>query len=116
MPIDKKIFIPNSYNSIDVTAIPENAFINCSAVEIRVPSSVTSIAGGAFIGDGALESITLPFVKNSFSYIFTKTDTKAALSIKNVVVLGGTIADSAFYNNTTLLSITLEDGVQSVGT
>ena len=115
-----------------------------SVTEIVVPDYVTGIEEGAFSGCASLESITLPFVGGSasptrassstlFGYIFgtssytggTSTrqyyasssyaDYYIPLSLKNVTITGGNILYGAFYGCSGLTSVTIPEGVTSIG-
>ena len=112
---------------------------------IIVPDYVTKIISGAFKGCSNLKSITLPFVGESknattssstlFGYVFGtssytgSTATKQYYSnllnnyvtyyipnsLKTVTITGGKILYGAFYNCTSLESITIPDSVTSIG-
>ena len=111
------IEIPNS-----VVSIGEEAFSNCVSLKtIIIPDSVTYIGEGAFLACNSLESITLPFVGEEadgtgathFGYIFSASDYSdngrcVPENLKEVIITGGAkIGYSAFYNCTSLESITL---------
>ena len=128
-----------------VKSIGEYAFGGCSSLEIMtIPDSVTSIGPSAFSGCSTLENLTIPFVGSSasatsassstlFGYIFgtasytggiateqyysssSKTTYYIPSSLKKVTVAGGSINYGAFYNCSNLTSITIGDGVTSIG-
>ena len=119
------ITIPNS-----VTSIGYGAFTNCSSLtSITIPDSVTSIGSGAFQYCTSLTSITIPFVgamidgsdSTHFGYIFGASSGRnnssyVPSSLKTVVITGGTsIRADAFYNCSSLTSITIPDSVTSIG-
>ena len=61
--ISGDLVIPETYNGVSITTIPEGAFSNCSKIKsIVLPNTITSIAQGAFAGCITLESITVPYV------------------------------------------------------
>ena len=116
------ITIPDS-----VTYIDESAFGNCiSLASITIPDSVTSIGNDAFSYCTSLTSITV--ADNNQSYcdvdgvLFNKDKTElvqypagktsASYSIPNSVT---EIGDGAFSYCTSLASITIPDGVTSIG-
>ncbi len=65
------VTIPETINSLPVTAIGGHAFLGCQTITtITVPSSVTSIGAGAFAMCPALGKITIPAEVTSFSNIY----------------------------------------------
>ena len=112
---------------------------------IIIPDSVTSIASGAFRGCSGLTNMTLPFVGASktasnrydqvfgyiFGYIINNSSVPGATlqyysspkyyyyyipsSIKSVTITGGEIPYDAFCNCSGLTSVTIGNGVTSIG-
>ena len=112
---------------------------------IIIPDSVTSIASGAFRGCSGLTNMTLPFVGASktasngydqvfgyiFGYIINNSSVPGATlqyysspkyyyyyitsSIKSVTITGGQIPYNAFYSCSGLTSVTIGNGVTSIG-
>ena len=127
------------------TNIPNEAFLNCATLtSVTILNSVTNIGSSVFSGCSSLESLTIPFVGGSanatsasastlFGYIFGKSRYTGdhsteqyyssnysiyyfiPLSLKNVTVTGGNIHYGAFYNCSNLKSITIGEGVTSIG-
>ena len=125
--------------SCSITSIKDK-----TVTEIVVPNYVTSISGGAFSDCYSLESITLPFVGGSksatsarsstlFGYIFGASSYTGSVatkqyyssysyntyyipsSLKSVTITGGNILYGAFYNCSSLTSVTISDSVTSIG-
>ena len=118
---------------------------NKSVTDLIVPGYVTEIEEGAFSGCISLTNVSLPFVgKNEFAttassstlfgYIFGATSYTGGsatsqrygyysssvtyfvpTSLKNVTIIGGNILYGAFYNCSSLLSITIPDDIENIG-
>ena len=127
------VIIPDS-----MMIIGNGAFSGCrSLTSITIPDSVTRIDASAFYGCSSLESMTIPFVGASndsryFGYIFGTSSYTGGVatkqynygsyntyyipaSLKSVTVTGGNILYGAFYNCSGLTSITIGNGVTSIG-
>ena len=100
-----------------------------TVTKITIPDYVTSISQGAFSSCSSLESITIPFIgaapsdtnNTHFGYFFgassySDNSNYVPSSLKSVVITGGSsIGSSAFYNCSSLTSITIPDSVTSIG-
>ncbi len=96
------ITIPES-----VTSIGNEAFYNCTSLEsITIPESVTSIGGSAFYGC----PITTATMPTSVIGSIPKSSLQAV-----ILTSGDTIGEKAFYNCTSLESITIPESVTSIG-
>jgi hypothetical protein len=87
--------IPESYNSMKVTAIEEEAFKGMNSLtSVIVPNSMLTIGKGAFSGCSGITSITLPFIGSSrdvnntedsvLGYIFGEDSYEEASEIEQI--------------------------------
>ena len=112
------ITIPNR-----VTKIGNYAFCGCTGfTDIEIPNSVTSIGAYAFSGCTSLTEITIPFVGTSANATEASDSTKFKAifgeipnNLKTVIISGGKIHNNAFERERKITSITLLDGVKSIG-
>ena len=116
--------------SANPLAYAGNLYLNGNLVtELVIPDSVTSIGRYAFYGCTSLESMTIPFVgatldgadNTHFGYIFgassySSNDGYVPASLKSVTITGGSsIGERAFYDCSSLESISIPDSVTSIG-
>jgi len=89
--ISRRIVLPRVIDNMQVTAIGEAAFKECSEITVvSIPESVTSIGSEAFYGCKSLLEIHIP---------------------ENVLLIG----DYAFFNCNSLNNITIPEGVTYIG-
>ena len=101
------------------------AFYSTAVTSIKIPSSVTSIGYDAFGNCETVENITVPFVgggaENKYiGYIFGAESYEENAStipevLTSVTVLGGEIADNAFYGCGGITSVTLSENITAIG-
>ena len=111
-------------------SIGEYAFHNChSLTSVTIEDDVTSIGNGAFYGCNSLTRIAIPFVganlegngETNFGYVFGAQNyldnaDYVPASLEEVIVTGGTsIGEHAFFDFSSLTSVTIPDSVTSIG-
>ena len=120
-----EIVLPESvvYNgsTYNVTSISSSAFSDCgSLTSIVIPKGVTSIGDGAFNDCSKLESITVEQGNHSAGNCLIETESKTLIvGCKNSVIPDDgsvtSICNYAFYNCSSLTSITIPEGVTNIG-
>lgn len=138
----KRIIIPNSvayigseaFNGCDgltsinvpdyVTNIGQSAFLNCSSLNsVSIPASVTEIGDYAFAGCSGLKKIT---VESSNPVFDSRNNCNAIIKTASNTLLAGcqntlipssatSIGDYAFFNCSTLKSITIPKSIKTIG-
>lgn len=111
-----------------VTDIGSGAFANCSALTyVTVPSSVTTIEGAAFDGCKSLSRVNISSLKNWCTINFYDPGSNPIYYAKNLYLNGSLVTDliipegvtsisyAAFYNCTSLRSVTFPDSLTFVG-
>ena len=120
-------------SNCQIAELCDHVFYNAAITSIAIPSTVTTIGYGAFAGCESITSITLPFVgdgttgeeaKTHFGYVFGaetandhhRTDGTRAVpaSLKNITILGGTIAAYAFLKYDRVENITFGKDVSQI--
>ncbi len=120
--------ISSLYIHQETKIIYTEAFKNCTALtNVTIPNTISSIGRGAFNGCTGLSSLTVPFVGEARStsythlgYIFgassyNNSKTYVPTSLKTVIMSEGTsLGSNAFYQCTSLTSITLPETLESI--
>ena len=91
-----------------VTSIKGYIFYNCTSLtSVTIPDSVTNIGSSAFSGCTAIQKAEMP------SHVI---DDIPKSSLNTVVITSGdSIGKNAFYNCTSLTSVSLPDSIKSIG-
>lgn len=111
---DVDIIVPSTYKNKPVTAVSENAFINCATVySIVLPNSVTSIGNSAFNGCVGLKTIefseNLKTIGNS---AFNGCESLIEINLPDSLV---SIGNAAFWNCVGLKTIKFSENLKSIG-
>ncbi|MCQ2409014.1 MAG: leucine-rich repeat domain-containing protein [Clostridia bacterium] len=117
----KQLTLPKS----SLRTIGNNAFASCTSLtSVYIPVTVTEIGTNILGGDTNLREVTIPYLgasktdtAHTFAYLFgTRKDTEIPASVVSVVLLDAvTVPDSAFKNASSIQTITLSQGVDSIG-
>lgn len=116
---DNGLYLGNETNKYLVLFKPRTQGVK----NITINFECKIIIGGAFNGCTSLKSMSLPFIGTSlygtkntnFGYIFGGDNKYVPSNLKTLTITGGDIASDAFYGCTSLTSITIDDGVTSIG-
>lgn len=100
-----------------VEKIGNSAFAGCiSLTGIIIPDTVQYLGANAFVGCNKLRDLTIPFLEDSLGYLFEGGFSYAVPnSLQNVVVRSGAIEGGGFAECSNLRSVTLGEGVFSIG-
>lgn len=101
------VIIPSEYKGKPVTQIQANAFKDCvSMCSLTIPDSITKIGDKAFSGCNSIEVATIP----AFAIRYIPQN-----NLKTIIITSGnSIETKAFYDCTSLVSITIPDSVTRV--
>ena len=103
--------IPSYINSLPVTKICANAFLNCTTLYNLNVSTLKTIEEYAFVGCSNLTSVTLSSIETIERDAFKNCTALNEVNISNVTTLG----NNAFYNCESLLQVKLSKNISSIG-
>lgn len=113
-PEIENLEIPSTLNGIQVTAIGDSTFKDCSSfISVLIPKSVTSIGPSAFEKCTNLLNINIPDkVKSIEDNVF-----RGCTKLKTVVLPSGitSIGDSAFEDCSSLIFLNVPSSVKTIG-
>ena len=118
---DTQVEIPSAFDDIPVKSVGTEAFANNTSVtSVTIPGSVTAIGNNAFNGCSALETVTIAAGNGYYSdfasigdYAFRDCTSLATVSTPNLRTL--TIGEGAFYNCTDITRLDLLSKVTEIG-
>ena len=109
---DTDIVLPNTYNGLPVTNIPEYAFYNCKTLtSITIPNFVTNIGNGAFADCTSLSEM---IIESSVQTTIRNTAFDNCNSLSTIIIRGN-VPYYYFKNLPNLTTVVLDDGVVQVG-
>ena len=116
--------IPAQINGKNVSTLADSAFQNYSSLtSIVIPDTVERIGENVFYGCSSLQSMTLPFLGNDrdgttasdVGYLF-RSATFIPAQLRTVCVTDArTVGANAFYGCSGLRTVSLNDGIESIG-
>lgn len=130
--IGENIVIPSSYQGVPVTAIADNGFnvyssISSKIKSIIIPDTIKKIGSSAFSGFGNLTAVHITDLEKWCEISFGEGTSNPLYYAHDlyvngkkpggdvVLTAGATIPDYTFYNCTDLTSVTIPDGITSIG-
>ncbi|MCH5171983.1 MAG: leucine-rich repeat protein, partial [Erysipelotrichales bacterium] len=118
------LVIPNQISingtTYDVKQIVSGAFANRQIVSAVIGNKITNIGDGIFYNCNELQTITLPYMPEYLGYLFgassyLENEDYVVSSLKYVAIISGTeIYENAFYNCSSLTSITLPNTLEYI--
>lgn len=132
--LGENIVIPSSYKGVPVTAIADYAFgydvvssVRSQTKSITIPDTIKKIGKSAFSGFGNLTAVHITDLEKWCEISFGEGTSNPLYYAHDlyvngkkpggdvVLTAGATIPDYTFYNCTDLASITIPDGITSIG-